>query len=892
LLNSSGFSAELQLMRISHETQAVLAAAERGATVVTANRRAARHLRSVYDRWKFERGEKAWPSPDFSAWPALISRFWQELAVTAQCDIPFALAPAQERQLWKQIIGADADPSVGPMAQDAWRLSREYRLELVRHEMKTPEAAAFFRWSQKFSARCSELKAISAAEQSSALVHEIESGALSSPAALIMTGFDRFSPQQTTLLQALQARGAKVSHAGTAVAAAPSVIACQNSDDEIATVARWVAARLELDRSATVGIVVPDLGSRRASIERSLRMYLQPECMLPGVYRPPAFHISLGRPLPEQPPVAAALMMLRWCDAPLTLDEAAFLLRSPFFAGVAQERSARALLQRELCRGGAARVAADQVRVAAAFSGSAHNAPQLARLLTHVVKFSDASQKPSAWSAVFAGLLAACGWPGERSLNSSEFQAVRRWSELLREFAALEAILGDLSRAAAIEFLSQTAAEVTFEPEDTGAPVQVVGILEAAGSEFDALWVMGLDAQSWPMAAHPNPFLPLELQRTAEMPNCSPQANAEFCARVLRRLRSSAAEVVFSYASQDGERELQPSPALDDCGSATVDELAPPVRSWYDVLPFAAEPFEPAPAPSFSGALALGGSALLKSQAACPFRAFAEFRLHTRETESPDDALSPLDRGKLLHRVMKRVWERLLTQQELSARTEAELRDLVRGAISAAFESSSRIFTTDLREQLGVVERARLELLVLQWLEHERVRQPFRVVSLEEKRECEIGGIRLNITRDRVDQLADGRRVLLDYKTGDVKKGAWRGERPDEPQLPLYAATEDDCELAAVAFAQVRTGSLRFCGVQNENGIVPGKDVEPLGGALRTQIGEWQTVLTDLAHEFLEGRADPRPKHGAKTCAHCRLPALCRIAELDHAEFLSEAADE
>ena len=37
-----------------------------------------------------------------------------------------------------------------------------------------------------------------------------------------------------------------------------------------------------------------------------------------------------------------------------------------------------------------------------------------------------------------------------------------------------------------------------------------------------------------------------------------------------------------------------------------------------------------------------------------------------------------------------------------------------------------------------------------------------------------------------MDRLADGARVLIDYKTG-VATADWRGERPDNPQLPIYA---------------------------------------------------------------------------------------------------------
>jgi len=140
-----------------------------------------------------------------------------------------------------------------------------------------------------------------------------------------------------------------------------------------------------------------------------------------------------------------------------------------------------------------------------------------------------------------------------------------------------------------------------------------------------------------------------------------------------------------------------------------------------------------------------------------------------------------------------------------------------------------------------------------------------------------------------VDELADGRRVLLDYKTGEVKKGAWEGERPDEPQLPLYAVTEDEGELAAVAFAQTKTGDMRFRGVQSESGILPGR-VDALAN-MSEQVGDWRRVLTMLAEDFRNGLADADPKRGKKTCAFCGLPALCRIAEAGIDQLAEESDD-
>ena len=59
--------------------------------------------------------------------------------------------------------------------------------------------------------------------------------------------------------------------------------------------------------------------------------------------------------------------------------------------------------------------------------------------------------------------------------------------------------------------LGRMAAETLFQPETPEVPVQVLGLIEAAGMTFDHLWVMGLSDEAWPTPVHLNPFIPVHL---------------------------------------------------------------------------------------------------------------------------------------------------------------------------------------------------------------------------------------------------------------------------------------------------------------------------------------------------------------------------------------------
>ena len=125
--------------------------------------------------------------------------------------------------------------------------------------------------------------------------------------------------------------------------------------------------------------------------------------------------------------------------------------------------------------------------------------------------------------------------------------------------------------------------------------------------------------------------------------------------------------------------------------------------------------------------------------------------------------------------------------------------------------------------QLGMgigrkVEQRRLQNLLTQWLELEKSRAAFTVLKPEEERLVTVGGLHVRTRVDRIDALATGGEIILDYKTGQVKSTGWDTDRPDEPQLPLYCATSAR-PISGAAFAVVRTGELGFRQVVDEAAI-------------------------------------------------------------------------
>ena len=92
------------------------------------------------------------------------------------------------------------------------------------------------------------------------------------------------------------------------------------------------------------------------------------------------------------------------------------------------------------------------------------------------------------------------------------------------------------------------------------------------------------------------------------------------------------------------------------------------------------------------------------------------------------------------------------------------------------------------------LEKDRQRKLILQLLDYEKTRvADFRVLQTEELVLAEVGGLTIGIKIDRVDELLDdGRRLIIDYKSGKDRALDSLGERPFKPQLAVYAVGSND----------------------------------------------------------------------------------------------------
>jgi probable DNA repair protein len=881
----------------------------RGATVLTANQRAARTLRRAFDLHRRDLGFTDWPPPAILAWDAWLGSLWHRLLLDGHASA-LLLNPAQERALWQNIIAADPQiASLRPIdalaetAASAWSLLHAYRgrwrLDVAAD---TSDTRAYVRWAATFERQCRERNYLSQAELCETLRAAVGSEQLPLPPELLLIGFDFRTPAQMGLLDAIGEAGARIHIFDPKLPGNSSIATASALDahEELYACARWLRERLSQQPGSRLAVVVPSIEAEHCEIDRVFRQVLAPECndiAAPAGAGP--YEFSLGIPLAHAPLIATALDVLRWTIAPLPLDRVTALLLSPHLAPVGPdpaeqlaraEFDAFALRQRHLL---VPEVSLDALTDLVITWQHASHLPVLSRQLRALQAAvrrgarGPAERTHSEWAAAMHDLLDAAGWNQSDHDSSIEFQTCRKWESALDELATLDFEGRRVNFAAALAALERIAAQTLFAPESRHAPIQIIGPFEAAGSAFDGIWFLRANDLTWPSIPATNPLLPWRLQRDLAMPGTDPARDFELARRITARIAASAPTVFFSYAEQTADGHQRPSPVLAGLAAESCDarEIAPAEGGPAPVV--LEDVLDDAPIPPPPDRPLEGGATILAAQAACGFRAFAEKRLFSSALEPGSLGLDARERGKLVHVVLERFWEQVETQAALKRMTTSERDALLGRSIDEAL-AKYRLDAGWPRAYLSAEHQRLLNLLRL-WLDFEASeRPPFAVKSREaDLKDVRVGPLRLNVRVDRVDAiLIDGEpagEIILDYKTGAAKPADWLGDRPDAPQLPLYAVVSGSQEtggtqpLAAIAFASLRPGEeMGLNGFEARDGLLP-KAAKLAAETLDAQVAEWRTTLTALAEEFHSGQASVSPKRYPQTCQYCRQRLLCRL---------------
>jgi len=870
--------------------------------VITPNRRLSIVLRREFNSHQVIKGYTAWNSLDILPIATFIERIYEEILYSEQVDtLPVLLSTSQEQALWENVI-SDSDqapilfsiPEAAKLARKAWQIIQEWQLtSKLRNLPLNEDCKVFSSWSKNYRRLTERENQIDKARICDLIIKLWKHARAQKPDQLICYGFKTFTPQQEIFLNSLSEHGCKLMTAYSQ----PKVLSqfgrvqrvgCTDSHDEIQRSAVWAREQIEANNKARIGVVVPDLSKYRSEIIRTFSSIMEPDVHqgLPGskhhVY---PFNVSLGMSLASYPIVSTAFLVLELAGEDIEFEFLSVILRSPFLAGGESEMESRAVLDEQLRKRMEPRITLEELFVFLQRTQNSKNCPLLMHQLTSLEDFRKENfsvrQAPSVLARVILEALQIFNFPGERTLDSSEYQTLNKWKEVVAEFSVLDRVIPRIGYMEGIRCLHRIAVEKIFQPETPDVPIQILDIYETIGMEFDHLWVMGLSDTKWPLSSSTNPFLPIELQRSTKLPRASASEAFDLSRRFINDWSCSSGEVIFSFPIHDDEKKddriLSPSSLIVEFPQ---NELNLPIYMSHRDLIYQAgqiEYIEDNKAPELDQLAWHGGASVIKDQAACPFRAFALHRLGARGLNAPHTGLNAIEHGKLVHRVLEKVWRELKTKNELDAISDDDLKLILSNLATEAIEGIQAVRPLKFSKRFRNIENQRLVRLVSDWLFEEKKRSDFSVIAIEDKRIIVLGGLSLTIRLDRVDMLNDKRIIIIDYKAGKRESSvqAMRGERPDEPQLPLYLiASQPDA--TAIVFAQVKIGKMKFKALARDSDLLPSVKADPEWKQL---ITSWQTDLTCIAESFSKGDAKVNPKKFPDTCPKCDLKSFCRISE-------------
>jgi ATP-dependent helicase/nuclease subunit B len=860
------------------------------ATIITPTKRLSRHLCYLFATTQVLKGKQAWQTPDCLPWTAWCRRNFELLSFRTKEKVTI-LNNIQQEWLWQDIINNSKYKSqilqtmaTAQQALHAYEICQEWCVPIFPDEVYLNEDAfAFKHWAHAYEKQKQEnnwLDDAALPDYITAYAAELKNNLTK----IVFYDFDQLTTQQHKLKQAFLDIGIEVEECDP-IEQNQFISKSEQSDSqsEIWSAACWAKQCLEENNNATIGIIAPNLNKLRDKLEYNFASVLTPEKWLkPNKPQYKPYAISLGKSLSGYPLIQIAINLLALGKRKLSINTLSNILHSQFITGATEEVAKRANFDAALRRIGEQQMSFKTLYWIAEIRCKEHEKCEgfLELLKIFEISFLSHSKQQTLheWTISFSNWLTNFGWPGERSLDSDEHQTLQAWQKSLTQLASLDQLTKPVSFSTALFQLNRLLTETRFQPETIETPIQILGMTAAAGMQFDYLWVMDMQDDKWPAITLPNAYIPIACQRDFKILSASIDAQLNLAKHVTQKLSSSARNVVFSYARQEGDRLCRPSPLINIQNEKTTDEFKQ--CDDYKAALLASsrmEKFFDVDGPEIpTGKIANGTSALFKDQSNCPFRAFARHRLYAKSLSESDIGLSAAERGNLIHCALQFLWQRLKTSENQAYRSETELTKVIHSVVKEAIQKQITQQPETFTDRFTELEQRRLEQLLKRWLEIEKDRSPFKVIAIEKLQTVIFEDIELHLRIDRIDELADGRCIIIDYKTGAMmSKGDWDSNNPKDPQLPLYAVTSKR-EVAAIAFANLKRGKLGFSGQVNGEDILPGiKSDENF--LWQDRFSHWESVLIKLANDFRSGKAIVEPT--ATACRYCDLHTLCRIHE-------------
>ncbi|PCK03481.1 MAG: hypothetical protein COA42_20725 [Alteromonadaceae bacterium] len=670
---------------------------------------------------------------------------------------------------------------------------------------------------------------------------------------------------------------------------------------EIQQAAHWAKQTLEAAPKARIGVIVPKLSNLKAQVDTIFTKTFAPQqlCLAQDNHSGLPFDLSVGTPLAHTPMVHDALQLLTLKEKHLPKQDLIALCMSAFWGQGVNNTLRTAMIAwvksqtlfkvsvsafhrhyQKLEQASQAQQASDQTTESTIEQDNSVSA-QLSAFRETLRGFGK-KRRYTDWGQALLHAFQNIGWPRSGSLDSREYQNAQRFYLLLQELADYDALpphkpVTYQRYMVELRYLCQN---TMFNVQTPKRPIQVMGLIEGAGLEFDYCWMMGATNDALPAQPQPNPFIPVRLQREHATPRSGPEHEHHYMARLLQNYQHAAGELHFSYATQDGAQNLALSPLLKNLfktqlkivnpliehTNSTPDEtenypINDQVKSHFDAyvhdninsperLSIANGKAPPLP----KNSKVPGGTGHLKLHAINPFYAFLVYRLDARQPVTGGYGLNTADRGSLIHEALSQLWVTLKDSDTLKRyHQQGDLPALIEKTLDELTPRFCRYHALNIQNY----ERKRAIELISIALDNDMDRPDFLVQDNELAIELKLAHQRFALRLDRVDLQSDGKVIVIDYKTGSPSLTQMQQQPLLEPQLPCYALALSP-HADALAYARIHREEVSYKGIGELNNWAEICEPQKLTRYLLPNTWEeclrwWQQSLHTSAQEISDG---------------------------------------
>ncbi|WP_233259448.1 PD-(D/E)XK nuclease family protein [Ramlibacter sp. WS9] len=457
------------------------------------------------------------------------------------------------------------------------------------------------------------------------------------------------------------------------------------------------------------------------------------------------------------------------------------------------------------------------------------------------------------WLASLRAVLQSAGqWPGlERDAAGAKvLVALYLDEEAHGELGELPQARRRFSLAEFTAWANEALEAASFVPEPSQEEqVVILPFNQLLGRPFAALVMAGCDEVRLPPSPEP-PGLWTAAQRERLGLPSRETLEAELRAGWRHALQTPTCDLLLRRSDESGE-PLLPSALVQ------VLQLEGRVRPGLDPREERELETLPTPKPLPVGRLLplpqLSASAY-EDLRRCPYRFFALRQLGLQEADEIDTELDKRDFGNWLHQVLRAFHESLAASWEPHGPARTRLLDITADEVTRAQRFDEGEFLPFAAAWPQVRDG------YLTWLQAHEAKEGAVFQKAESEHEIQLGDIKLVGRIDRIDRLADGRAMVMDYKTEARATSADRVKQPvEDTQLAFYATLLHDDTLRA---AYINVGERGKTETVEQVHVVEARDLLVQG------------ILDELAR-VSSGETLPALGEG-KACDFCAARGLCR----------------